>query len=99
MIFGKKLISHHGLTNEIVEEIARESEGFSGREITKMIIAWHDAAFTLDDAILTPDLMFKILNKFKLQHKLKETWSVDETKLLEKLIFTDDLSMGSRTNN
>ena len=56
-----------------------------------MVIAWHDAAFTLDDAIITPDLMFKILNKFKLQHKLKETWSVDESRLLEKLIFMDEL--------
>ena len=99
LIFGKKLISHHGLTNEIIEKIASESEGFSGREITKMVIAWHDAAFTLDDAILTPDLMFKILDKFKLQHKLKETWSVDETKLMEKLLFMDDSIMGSKTNN
>ena len=66
LIWGKKLISHSGLTNEIIEEIAKETEGFSGRELTKMVIAWHDAAFTLDDAIITPDLMFKILHKFKL---------------------------------
>lgn len=35
-----------GVTKDVVEEIARESEGFSGREIMKMVVAWHDAAFT-----------------------------------------------------
>jgi hypothetical protein len=55
-----------------------------------MVIAWHDAAFTLPDAVLTPDLMQKVLGKFHLQNKLKETWTADEKKLLEKLIFMDE---------
>ena len=61
LIFGKKLIYTEGVTKEIIEGIAEKTEGFSGREITKMVIAWHDAAFTLPDACLTPDLMQKIL--------------------------------------
>ena len=36
----------------------------------------------------------KVLKRFKLQHKLKETWSVDESKLLEKLIFMDEEMKG-----
>jgi len=52
-----------------------------------MVIAWHDAAFTLPDAVLTPAVMQKVLAKFHLQHKLKETWTVDESKLLEKMLF------------
>jgi len=31
-----------------------------------MVVAWHDAAFTLPEPILTPDIMRKILNKFHL---------------------------------
>jgi hypothetical protein len=58
-----------------------------------MVIAWHDAAFTLPDAVLTPDLMEKVLGKFHLQHKLKETWTSDESKILEKLIFTEEDAM------
>lgn len=46
-----------GVTKEIIERIAQETKGFSGREITKMVIAWHDAAFTLPDPVLTPELM------------------------------------------
>ena len=77
-----------GVNKEVIERIATQTEGFSGREITKMVIAWHDAAFTLPDAVLTPELMDKVLSKFHLQHKLKQTWTADEQKLLEKLIFT-----------
>ena len=90
---GKKLIRMEGVTKEVIESIALQTKGFSGREITKMVIAWHDAAFTLPDAVLTPDLMEKVLGKFHLQHKLKETWTSDEAKLLEKLIFTEEDEM------
>jgi hypothetical protein len=54
------------------------TDGFSGREITKMVIAWHDAAFAMPDAVLTPEIIFSVLEKFELQHKLKDTWNVDE---------------------
>lgn len=58
-----------------------------------MVIAWHDAAFTLPDAILSPDLMRTVLHKFQLQHKLKETWTSEESKLLQKLIFMEEDQM------
>jgi len=64
-----------GVNHEVIEDIAKQSEGFSGRELTKMVIAWHDAAFTTDEAALTPDIMYKILKKFHLQHDLKKTWT------------------------
>lgn len=51
---------------ETIEDIADKTKGFSGREITKMVVAWHDAAFTLPDPVLSPDLMYKILKKFQL---------------------------------
>lgn len=55
-----------------------------------MVIAWHDAAFTQPDAILTSNIMYSTLSKFKLQHKLKDNWSADESKLLEKLLYMDE---------
>ena len=82
-----------GVNKEIIEKIAAETDGFSGREITKMVIAWHDAAFTLPDAVLTPEIMMQVLSKFHLQHKLKSTWTRDESKLLEKLIFQNEEEM------
>ena len=55
-----------------------------------MVIAWHDAAFTLPDPVLSPELMTRVLEKFHLQHKLKENWT-DESNLrmMEKMIFLD----------
>jgi ATPase family AAA domain-containing protein 3A/B len=90
---GKKLIRMEGITTEIVQEIAEKTEGFSGREITKMVIAWHDAAFTLPEPILTPELMRKVLKKFHLQHELKQTWSKEEAMMMEKMLFIDEAKM------
>lgn len=63
---GKKLIRMEGVTHEVLERIARESAGFSGRAITKMVVAWHDAAFSLPDPVLTPEIIDRVLEKFKL---------------------------------
>ena len=44
-----------------------------------MVVAWHDAAFTLPEPILSPEVMKKILHKFHLQHKLKKNWTKEES--------------------
>ncbi len=53
------------VNQELIERIAEETDGFSGREIMKMVVAWHDAAFTTPEAVLTPEVMEKVLSKFK----------------------------------
>ena len=83
---GKKLIRMEGITHEVIERISNESDGFSGREIMKMVVAWHDAAFTTPDLLLTPEILDRVLEKFKLQHKLKSTWTKQEAMLYEKMI-------------
>ena len=55
-----------------------------------MVVAWHDAAFTLPDPVLTPEIMDRILEKFKLQQKLKDTWSRDEANLYGKMLSLDE---------
>ena len=60
-----------------------------------MVVAWHDAAFTMPDAILTPEIMRKILHKFHLQHKLKQTWTREESLLFEKMLFLEEDMVGS----
>lgn len=75
-----------GIDHALIERIADETEGFSGREIMKMVVAWHDAAFTLPEALLTPEVMENVLHKFHLQHKLKDTWTKSEALMFEKLL-------------
>ena len=60
-----------------------------------MVVAWHDAAFTLPEPILSPEIMKKILHKFHLQHKLKKTWTKDEGMILSKLLGLDEDMVGS----
>lgn len=67
----KKLIRMEGIDHTLIERVADETEGFSGREIMKMVVSWHDAAFTLPDAVLTPEVVNNVLHKFHLQHQLK----------------------------
>lgn len=69
--------------------MAHETEGFSGREIMKMVVAFYDAAFAMPDAVLTPELIDRILKKFKKQHELKKNWSKEEARIYEKIIDID----------
>ena len=95
LITGKKLIRMEGVDATVIQEISEQTEGFSGRELQKMVVAWHDAAFTLPEPILTPDIMRKILNKFHLLHQLKKTWTRDESMILEKMLFLDESFTGT----
>lgn len=46
LIYSKKLVKRgDDFTAELIDEIAKLTEGFSGRELTKMVVAWHDSAF------------------------------------------------------
>lgn len=60
-----------------------------------MVVAWHDAAFTLPEPILSPEIMRKILHKFHLQHKLKKTWTKEEGIVFEKMLFLGEEHTGS----
>jgi len=91
---GKKLIRMEGISHDEIERISRETEGFSGREIMKMVVAWHDAAFTTAELTLTPQILDRVLEKFKLQHKLKSTWTRSEALVYEKIIDLDDSMLG-----
>lgn len=61
-----------------------------------MVVAWHDAAFTLPEPILTPEIMRKVLAKFHLQHKLKQTWTKEEAIMYEKMLKLSEGQVGSK---
>merc|ERR1711893_35879 len=84
------------IDHEVIERISRETEGFSGREIMKMVVAWHDAAFTTPDLLLKPEILDRILVKFKLQHKLKSTWSRSDALIYEKMLDLDESMTGGK---
>lgn len=85
LITGKKLIGMEGVDDTVIQRIAEKADGFSGREIAKMVVAWHDAAFALENPVLTPAIMEKILDKLKSMHDTKHGWGEKESELLLKL--------------
>ena len=50
------------------------TEGFSGRAISKLAIAWQSAAYGTDGAILDRDAFFKTVDYHKNSMKKKEDW-------------------------
>ena len=94
LVYSKKLVKRgDDFNRELIDEIAVMTDGFSGRELTKMVVAWHDSAFAQPDAILTRALMMKVLDKFKVQHRLKETWTESEARIFGKILTVDTDSM------
>jgi len=85
LITGRKLIGMEGVDDNVIEKLAKKAEGFSGRELVKMVVAWHDAAFALENPVLTPQVMEKILDNLRQMHEVKSAWGEKESELLLKL--------------
>lgn len=71
---GSRPITVEGVDEEVLGQVATKIEGYSGREISKLAIAWQAAAYGTDDTKLTTELMYEVLED-SLQSKVKKrTW-------------------------
>ncbi|VDI55172.1 ATPase family AAA domain-containing protein 3A/B [Mytilus galloprovincialis] len=59
-------------------EIAAIAEGLSGREISKLGVAWQAAAYASDDGILTEKMIDERVQDTIKQHAKKVTWHEDQ---------------------
>ncbi|THD27174.1 ATPase family AAA domain-containing protein 3-B [Fasciola hepatica] len=55
-------------------EVARLTDGLSGREISKIAIAWQTAAYASEDGILTKQMMEQVVNSAIIANKKKREW-------------------------
>ncbi len=69
-----KPITSCDIGDEELSEVARDTERFSGREISKLAIAWQAAAYGTEGCVLNAELMREVLGYFKLQRQQKEIW-------------------------
>ena len=74
---GPKEIRVEDVSDEIFAEFAKLTETFSGREISKLAIAWQAAARGTSDCTLTGAMMRKILEDRLVQHKQRLAWETD----------------------
>lgn len=57
-----------------IDQIVKDTEGFSGRAISKLAIAWQAAAYGSEDAMLDRDTFFQTMEHHKKGLVTKEAW-------------------------
>jgi ATPase family AAA domain-containing protein 3A/B len=71
---GSKEVSVVDVDEEAIKFIAEETEGYSGREISKLAIAWQAAAYGTENAVLSRELLMQVLSESKIGKVQKQTW-------------------------
>ncbi|KAK0395748.1 hypothetical protein QR680_001411 [Steinernema hermaphroditum] len=61
-----------------VEQIAKETEGMSGRELSKLVIGWQASAYASEDGVLTTEMMDRNVKEAMIQHGRKMDWLARE---------------------
>mmetsp|Transcript_5194 Transcript_5194/g.9890 ORF Transcript_5194/g.9890 Transcript_5194/m.9890 type:complete len:574 (-) Transcript_5194:829-2550(-) len=69
-----KKVTTVDIGDEEIERVVAETEGFSGRAISKLAIAWQAAAYGTDGAILDQTTFFKTVEHHKQSMTQKEEW-------------------------
>lgn len=73
MFFGSAQVLEIG--EEEVKHAATATEGFSGREISKLAIAWQAAAYGGgEDAVLNKVIFMRVLDHHLIAKKKKQHW-------------------------
>ena len=69
-----KKVSTVDIGDEEIERVVKETDGFSGRAISKLAIAWQAAAYGTDGAILDQESFFRTVQNHKKSMKQKDGW-------------------------
>ena len=69
-----KKVTTVDIGDEEIEQVVAETEGFSGRAISKLAIAWQAAAYGTDGAILDKETFFRTVEHHKASMSQKEDW-------------------------
>ncbi len=81
----KKVINISNLSQEMIEQIAERTEGFSGRELTKLVISWHDAAFAKSDPVLDQETIESVLRRHIEQNNTKHKWNQSQEEYFKQM--------------
>ena len=69
-----KKIDISGIDEDSIKAVAAATEGYSGREISKLAIAWQAAAYGTENSTLTSEIFVKVLEESKDSKKQKMGW-------------------------
>lgn len=71
----------------LCSEMAKMTEGMSGREIAKLGVAWQAAAYASEDGVLTKRMILDRVRDAVLQHRQKVEWQSEQEKRESKSIY------------
>lgn len=71
---GAKQIIVNGVTDTVIHNFATATEGYSGREISKLAIAWQAAAYGTENATIDVTVLEKVLEESKDSKRQKMSW-------------------------
>ena len=71
---GSKPIDVKCIDDDVIRTLATLTENFSGREISKLAIAWQAAAYGTNDAIMSHELLMQVLTESKGSKAQKLNW-------------------------
>jgi ATPase family AAA domain-containing protein 3A/B len=72
------MIDVSGITQETITSVAVATDGYSGREISKLAIAWQAAAYGTDSAVLNAEMFLQVLEESKESKRQKKRWLSDK---------------------
>lgn len=73
-----KFINISQIDSDYIDDIAKRTEGFSGRELNKLVVSWHDAAFAKSDPVLDKATVESVLERHLDQNKIKRDWNAGQ---------------------
>ena len=71
---GSRPITVLDVDEALLRSFATSTDGYSGREISKLAIAWQAAAYGTADAKIDKELMIQVLNESKNSKRQKLSW-------------------------
>ena len=71
---GSKPITVQGVDESLLRSFAQETVGYSGREISKLAIAWQAAAYGSADATIDAEMLRSVLRDSQDSKKQKQQW-------------------------
>lgn len=69
-----KKVTTEDIGDAEIEQVVKMTEGFSGRAISKLAIAWQAAAYGTEGAVLTKEAFFKTVENHKSSMLVKDEW-------------------------
>lgn len=80
------------LTDNYLTEISRKLEGFSGREIGKLVVSWHDEMYAKDSTKLDREIVERVLERHIEQFKIMHEWNERQKEFFKIIHKTDEIS-------